>query len=88
MAKSNAERQAAYRARRNERNNGDGEGLLNMLIKIQAKFALKRLANRYGVTEKAMIEKLLLDEDEKFVKTLAIDTEEWNNYFLLRSNDK
>jgi hypothetical protein len=56
--KSNAERQAAYRARHLKHE--DGEGVrLNVVIHFRAKFALERLASCYGVTQAAMLERLI-----------------------------
>lgn len=55
---TNAERQAAYRARHLASVDGQGERL-NLIVGVQAKRALERLASCYGVTQRAMIEKLL-----------------------------
>jgi hypothetical protein len=58
MVKSNAERQAAYRARHLKHE--DGEGVrLNVVIHFQAKYALERLASCYGVTQAAMLERVI-----------------------------
>ena len=62
MAKSNAERQAAYRQRHLKDVNGTDERL-SLLVDIRAKRALERLAARYGVTQRAMIERLLIEAD-------------------------
>lgn len=89
MAKTAAERQAAYRAKRHERNNGDGEALLHVLIKSQADFALERLARHHKLTKKAMIEQMAIEADEVMIKTLGdIETPEWKDYFALPSNKK
>lgn len=58
MSKTNAERQAAYRARHLKDEHGKGERL-NTLIDLHAKRALERLAACYGVTQRAMLERLL-----------------------------
>jgi hypothetical protein len=58
MAKSNAERQADYRARHLKDMNGMGERL-NLVIDLHAKRAFERLAVCYGVTQKEIIERLV-----------------------------
>ena len=63
MAQSNAERQAAYRARHLKDENGQGERI-SLLVDIHAKRALERLAIRYAVTQRAMIERLIADADK------------------------
>lgn len=59
MAQSNSERQAAYRARHLKDEGGQGERL-NLVIDLHAKRALERLANCYGVTQRALLERLLV----------------------------
>ena len=78
MAKTSAERQAAYRARRND---GEGEHRVHTWICTPAHFALARLAGCYGVTKREMIERLVLAADEDVVKTLELDTPAWDAYF-------
>lgn len=58
MAKTNAERQAAYRARR------IGETRLNLWIADSAALALERLAEHGGTTKRATLERLLIDAGE------------------------
>lgn len=60
MPKSNAQRQAEYRARHLHDVDGTGERL-NIILDQAAKLALERLAICYGVTQRAVIEHLLLD---------------------------
>ena len=62
MAKSNAERQAAYRARHLKDEGGKCE-LLNTVINLHTKRALERLSVCYGVTQRETIERLLLDAE-------------------------
>lgn len=78
MAKTSAERQAAYRARRND---GEGDHRINTWVSTEADLALERLANRYGVTKRKMIEQLVKFADNEIIKTLEIDTPEWDAYF-------
>lgn len=80
MAKTSAERQAAYRARRND---GDGDRRINGWISTRADLALERLANRYGVTKREMIERLVISADEEIVQGLQLDTPEWDGYFCV-----
>ena len=62
MAQSNAERQRAYRVRHLKDENGTGERL-NIMLDLHAKRALERLAKCYGVTQRAMLEKLLIQAE-------------------------
>ena len=43
--------------------------------------ALDRLANRYGVTKREILERLILSEDDKIVSSLDPDSPEWGVYF-------
>jgi hypothetical protein len=67
MAKSAAERQAAYRLRRNE---GEGDSRLNTWITSSANFALDRLAIHYGVTKRVMLERLIENADDEIMKSM------------------
>jgi hypothetical protein len=57
--RSNAQRQAAYRARNLKDENSQLERL-SLLVDLHAKRALERLASCYGVTQKAMLERLVM----------------------------
>ena len=70
MAQSNAERQAAYRARHLKDENGTDERL-NLLVDIHTKRALERLATRYSVTQRAMLQTLITDAEKALVNTLS-----------------
>lgn len=59
MTKSNAQRQANYRARHLKEKNAKVERL-NLVIDLRAKRAFERLAVCYGVTQKKIIERLAL----------------------------
>ena len=63
MAMSGAERQAAYRERHLKDENGKGERL-SLVIDLHAKRALERVAACYGVTQRAMLERLLVQAEE------------------------
>ena len=77
MAKTAAERQAAYRKRASV---GDGYYRLNGWINMGAHFALKRLARRYGVTQREMLEQLIIAEDDRILSGIELDSPEWDAY--------
>jgi hypothetical protein len=81
MTKTSAERQAAYRAWRD-----DGDRRLNAWISSKADFALERLAKRYAVTKRAMLERLIIAEDDRTRTRRRRDLSgmEWNAYFDVR----
>ena len=69
MPPTNAQRQAAYRARHLQA--VDGEGVrLNMIINTHAKCALERLASAHGLTQRAMLERLLVLAEQRTVAAL------------------
>lgn len=85
MAKTVAERQAAYRARRDTAGvDGNGQRRVSMWLSTGAALAMARLASRYGVTQRELVEKMLLAEDERVLGTLSIDNPEWEMYFARR----
>lgn len=57
--RSNAQRQADYRARHLKDENAELERL-SLLVDLHAKRALERLASCYGVTQRAMLERLVM----------------------------
>lgn len=81
MAKTAAERQADYRARRATAANGSGERRLNTWVSTPAHLALTRIAHRYGVTQREMLERFILAEDERILANIEMDTPEWDAYF-------
>jgi len=84
MAKSVAERQAEYRKRRS--NAGDnGERRINTWVNTSTSLALSRLANRYAVTQRQILEKLIMEADKKILDSLDIDSEDWKIYFFHNS---
>lgn len=78
MAKTAAQRQAHYRARRND---GDGERRINSWVTSGTDYALDRLARRQGITRRAILERLIVEADAAILCTLDIDTPEWDAYF-------
>lgn len=79
MAKSAAQRQAEYRARRPIAGD-NGNRRLNLWIRTGAALALARLARRYRVTKQEMIERLILAQDEGVLATIELDSPEWDEY--------
>ena len=80
MAKTNAERQAAYRKQRAFAGpGGNGERRLNTFVSTGTALALARLAKRYGVTKREMLERLINEADQLIEDTLQTD-EEWEIY--------
>ena len=80
MAMTTAERQAAYRARRATANE-NGERRLSTWVSTAAHLALIRVARRYGVTQREMLERFILAEDERLLAGIEMDTQEWDEYF-------
>jgi len=78
MAKSNAERQAAYREKHLKHENGTKERL-NMLVSIQAKAKLERIAICYGVTRAEVVERLLIQEEDSILEKMS--TTESREYY-------
>ena len=82
MAKSTAERQAAYRERQDSGGiDGNGQRRISMWLSSGAAFAMARLASRYGVTQRALFENMVPAQDERVLATIMIDTPESNTYF-------
>ena len=81
MAKTNAQRQQDYRKNRAfagpDRN---GERRLSTWLTTGAKLALERLAARYRVTEKDVLEKLICEADDKIFSALEFDSPEFVDY--------
>jgi hypothetical protein len=80
MAKTTAQRQAEYRARRPMAGD-NGERRLNMWVSTGSALALDRLARRYGVTKREVLERLLQAEDDLIGATIDLDSPEWDEYY-------
>ncbi len=78
MAKTAAQRQTHYRARRYD---GDGDRRINTWVTSSSYFALVRLARHHGITRRIMLERLLVEADDAILGTLELDTPEWDIYF-------
>jgi hypothetical protein len=82
MAKTTAQRQAQYRARRPfAGNDGNGERRLNLWLSTEADLAIERLARRYCVTKRQIIERMAIAEDDRISSDIDLDSPEWNEYF-------
>ena len=75
MAKSNAERQKAYRKRHLHDLEGQGERL-NAIIKLSTKRSLERLASCYGVTQRAALEKIIDEAESRLLSQLGSKKQE------------
>ena len=90
MSKSNVQRQRNYRDRHLKQTGEEYEMLerINQMISLSAKNSLKRLASYYGVTQRTILEKVIVDADNKLINTLP--NEQHNDYYdmkiALRSN--
>jgi hypothetical protein len=81
MAKTAAERQAEYRKNRSTAGeSGDGERRINTWVATGVAFALSRLARRYGVTQREMLERLILEADQQIINSLDDDSQELCDY--------
>lgn len=70
MSLTNAQRQAAYRAR--HLHDIDGQGVrLNAVVSIAAKRALERLASYYGIDQRATLERVLAQAERGVLAQLA-----------------
>jgi hypothetical protein len=63
MGKTAAERQKEYRAQRDTCHGGEGERRLQAWVSTATDLALDRLAARYSLTRKQVIERLILEAD-------------------------
>lgn len=70
MAMSNAEKQASYRQRKIKE--GESERL-QTVISLHAKLGIERLARHNGLSQAAMLERLILEEQQRVTTTLDDD---------------
>ena len=73
---TNAQRQSNYRKSTYEA----GLYKINSVIDSTAHFALARLAKHYAVTQRKIIEDLIVKADERIRKKMEIDTPAWDEY--------
>lgn len=80
MAKTNAQRQAEYRHRHLVAEDGGAERL-NLLVSVPAKRKLERLAACYGVTQRAMLERLLTEAEGALLDRLQAEGQPLDDYY-------
>lgn len=80
MAKTTAQRQAEFRARRPMAGD-NGERRLSLWVSTSAALALDRLVRRYRVTKREMIERLIKIEDDGIIGDIDLNSVEWDEYF-------
>jgi hypothetical protein len=82
MAKTPAERQKAYRAQRQfAGEDGNGERRISAYVSTRAALALDRLAKSYGITKREMLERLVVSAEDKLLKGMKSESQEWEKYF-------
>jgi hypothetical protein len=79
MAQTAAQRQAAYRKRRFTAGD-NGERRLNTWISTGASLALKRLATHHGMTQREVLESMLLSAEDQIMKELRSNEDKFNHY--------
>ena len=70
MAKTNAQNQAAYKARHLKDESGTSVRL-DMLIDSSAKLSLKRLAAHYRVSQRVMLKTLLAEKQSSLLEAMG-----------------
>jgi hypothetical protein len=70
MAKSNAERQRAYRELHLKDMAATGERI-NMVVSMTAKRSLERLASCYDITQRAMLEQIIAEAEDALLSELS-----------------
>jgi hypothetical protein len=82
MAMTVAERQAAYRKARPVAGE-NGERRINTWVSTGAALALARLARRDGVTQRQVLERLILAAGKRITGRLDPQSPEWDAYFAV-----
>jgi predicted nucleic acid-binding protein len=82
MALTAAERQKRYRENRKQTDNGYRQ--INTWISTEAYEALRRMAKRDGVTQREMLERVLIDAQGEIMRRLSDD--ELSSYLSLNSD--
>ncbi len=82
MATTAAQRQAKYRREAVARNKEEGGDVrLSLWLALSAKTALIRLAQAQGISQRAMLERLIYAADEAAIEKIETNSEAWNQYF-------
>lgn len=74
--KDNAKRQAEYRQRRLKEGS---DQRLNVILDLHAKLALERMARHYSVTNKKVLERLLLEAQSQLLEQM--DGQQQSDYY-------
>lgn len=74
--KDNAKRQAEYRKRHMKEGS---DQRLNVILGLDAKLALERMAKHEGVTNKSLLERVLLETQSRMLE--AMDGEQQTRYY-------
>ena len=74
--KNNAKRQAEYRKRHIKEGS---DQRLNVILGLDTKRALERMAKHYGVTNKNVLERLLLDAQSRLIEDM--EDEQQTRYY-------
>ncbi|MDP2100643.1 MAG: hypothetical protein Q8S52_02565 [Methylobacter sp.] len=80
VAKTSAERQREYRARKSQQWRQDLHAV-NLTLPVDANCALKRLAKHHGVSFSDIVAKLVKDADDLLISTMTYDSPEYDDYF-------
>ncbi len=75
MSKSSAERQRLYRERRGQ------DHRLNLFVSAEAGAALARLCRLYRLTQRQLLERLILTAEAEHLQTIKPGSPEWLTYF-------
>lgn len=75
MAKTNAERQKAYRDKKQD------DKALHVWISQEASHALKRLSSHYDEPQKNIIQEMILLADKSVIDSLEKGSYQWQTYF-------
>ena len=82
MAKTAAQRQAAYREKRPFAGEGEnGQRRLSTWVNTGAALALARLAKHNGLSKREMLEQLIKMADDTNLAAMELDSPEWEAYF-------
>lgn len=76
LKKANAKRQAEYRKRHIKEGS---DQRLNVILDLQAKLALDRMARLHGVSNKELLERVLLETQSKLIA--GMDGEQKTRYY-------
>ena len=81
MAKSNAQRQAEYRARKLKDIDGDGQ-VLYAIVSFRTKNSLLRMASCHGVSQREMIEQVVQEAERRLIDRIGRHADDYYDYKL------